>query len=40
MEYELDDELRGAIDHEVRVGGGQCEKPFPKRCPRHLAEYG
>ena len=41
MEYKLDDELRGVIDHEVRVRGeidhemrvrgGRCEKPFPKR---------
>ena len=28
MKYELDDELRGDIDHEVRVRGGRCEKPF------------
>ena len=28
MEDELDDELRGVIDHEVRVRGGRCEKPF------------
>ena len=27
MKYELDDELRGDIDHEVRVRGGQCENP-------------
>ena len=28
MKYELDDELRGEIDREVRVRGGRCEKPF------------
>ena len=28
MKYALDDELRGDIDHEVRVRGGRCEKPF------------
>ena len=28
MEYELNDELRGVIDQEVRVRGGRCEKPF------------
>ena len=33
MEYELDDELRGVIDHEVRVRGGRCEKP----CSQMLA---
>ena len=33
MEYELDDELRGVIDHEVRVRGGRCEKPFPNDGP-------
>ena len=27
-EYELDDELRGEIDREVRVRGGRCENPF------------
>ena len=33
MKYELDDELRGDIDHEVRVKGGRYEKP----CSRMLA---
>ena len=28
MEYELDNELRGVIDREVRVKGGRCEKLF------------
>ena len=28
MKYELDDELRGDIDHEVWVRGVRCEKPF------------
>ena len=33
MKYELDDELRGEIDREVRVRGGRCEKP----CSQMLA---